>query len=146
MQETEFKALTYSGQYVDANMLHKGIYQSEKPFIYPKDYTIETMAAVAEKVYKLTEAAFITDGYLLNLNRCDLTPIIVLDAKVFESDMEDCSTVKAELKWAESALMAIRKLLGDDPTALPTDPVEAQRIQATKEWQIATIIEDTLFK
>lgn len=33
MKETEFKALMHCGQYVDANLLEKGIYTCSKPFI-----------------------------------------------------------------------------------------------------------------
>ncbi len=43
MKETEFKALMYCGQYVDANLLDNGVYVCSKPFIYSKDETIETM-------------------------------------------------------------------------------------------------------
>ena len=33
----------YCGQYVDVNLLEKGIYTCSKPFIYKKDETIGTI-------------------------------------------------------------------------------------------------------
>jgi hypothetical protein len=41
MIETEFLALMHCGQYVDANLLEKGIYTTSKPFIYDKKTTKE---------------------------------------------------------------------------------------------------------
>jgi len=75
--ETEFKALMYCGQYVDANLLYKGIYTCEKPFIYDKNYTIETMIDKGESMKDLTGANFLSQGFFDNLRQCELVTITI---------------------------------------------------------------------
>lgn len=63
MKETEFKALMHCGQYVDTNLLEKGIYACSKPFIYAKDETIETMIERGRMTKDMTGASFISEKY-----------------------------------------------------------------------------------
>ncbi len=74
-EETEFKALMHCGQYVDANLLENGIYACEKPFIYSKDETIETMIERGKMMKDMT--SFISDRYFDNLKHCQLVPILI---------------------------------------------------------------------
>ncbi len=67
MKETEFKVLMYCGNYVDANLLSKGIYVSSLPFIYSKHETIET---IVERSLMIKEILNIPDKYFENLKLC----------------------------------------------------------------------------
>lgn len=40
MKNNQFLALTYAGQYVDGNLLYKGIYYTNMPTLYRLDTTI----------------------------------------------------------------------------------------------------------
>jgi len=77
MLETEFKALMRCGMYIDANLLEKGIYICEKPFIYSKNETIENMVKQGEQMKDMTEVSFISDKYFENLRQCDLVKIFL---------------------------------------------------------------------
>lgn len=70
MKETEFKALMYCGQYVDANLLDNGVYVCSKPFIYSKDETIETMIERGRMMKDMTGVSFISEKYFDNLKQC----------------------------------------------------------------------------
>ena len=77
MLETEFKALMYCGMYVDANLLQKGIYTCDKPFIYSKDETIESMIERGKQMKDMTGASFIGDKYFESLRQCELVKMFV---------------------------------------------------------------------
>jgi len=77
MLETEFKALMHCGMYVDANLLQKGIYTCDKPFIYSKDETIESMIERGKQMKDMTGASFIGDKYFESLQQCELVKIFV---------------------------------------------------------------------
>lgn len=75
--ETEFKALMYCGVYVDANLLQKGIYTCEKPFIYSKDETIESMIERRKQMKYMPGSIFIGDKYFESLQKCELVKIFI---------------------------------------------------------------------
>jgi hypothetical protein len=77
MEQTEFKTLMHCGQYVDSNLLGKGIYACSKPFIYSKDETIETMIERGRMMKDMTGASFISEKYFDNLKQCQLVPILI---------------------------------------------------------------------
>lgn len=81
MKETEFKALMHCGQYVDANLLEKGIYTCSKPFIYPKDETIKTMIERGRMMKDTTGASFISEKYFDNLKQCQLVSILITEVR-----------------------------------------------------------------
>lgn len=78
MKETEFKILMNCGQYVDTNLLEKGIYACSKPFIYAKDETIENMIERGRMMKDMTGASFISEKYFDNLKQCQLVPIKIM--------------------------------------------------------------------
>lgn len=82
MIETEFKALMHTGAYIDANLLHKGIYSCTKPFIYSKEETIESLVERSKRMKDMSRAAFINETYFKNLQECTLVPIFVKIKKV----------------------------------------------------------------
>ena len=75
MIETEFLALMHCGQFVDANLLEKGIYTCSKPFIYDKTTTIEGIKHQASLMIDMMGNRFISDRYLSNLEQCQLVAI-----------------------------------------------------------------------
>ena len=77
MLETEFKALMHCGMFVDANLLEKGIYTCDKPFIYAKDETIESMLERGNQMKNMIGAGFISDKYFESLQQCELVKIFI---------------------------------------------------------------------
>jgi hypothetical protein len=77
MLETEFKALMHCGMYVDANLLQKGVYTCDKPFIYSKDETIESMVERGKQMKGAAGASFIGDKYFESLQQCELVKTFV---------------------------------------------------------------------
>lgn len=77
MLETEFKALMHCGMYVDVNLLHKGIYTCDKPFIYSKDETIESIVERDKQMKDITGASFIGDKYFESLQQCELVKMFI---------------------------------------------------------------------
>ena len=75
MKKTEFKALMHCGQYVDANLLEKGIYSCSKPFIYDKKTTIDGLKHQASLMIDMMGQKFVSDKYLSNLEQCQLVPV-----------------------------------------------------------------------
>jgi len=79
MKETEFKALMHLGQYVDANLLEKGIYMCSKPFIYAKDESIETLVQRGMEMKDMAGISFISEKYFDSLRKCQLVPILITE-------------------------------------------------------------------
>lgn len=77
LNETKFKILTNTGFYVDANLLHKGIYFCSVPFIYSKNETIENMIKRAELSKDMTGKMFTPEKYFESLKQCELTEITI---------------------------------------------------------------------
>ena len=84
--------------YVDANLLNKGIYYCDKPFIYSEDETIEGMIERAKQMKGMTGENFISDKYLDSLRQCELTEInITLNETNKEPNQETIDAIE-ELK------------------------------------------------
>lgn len=77
MEKTEFKALMYCGEYVNTNLLEKGIYACDKPFIYHKDETIDTLIQRGKNIKDMTGATIMPEIYFDNLRMCQLVPISI---------------------------------------------------------------------
>lgn len=72
-----FKTLTYLGQFVDTNLLEKGIYIKDKPSIYSIDTTIESLVEMGKRMKDMNGIQFISDRYFENLKQCELSEIEV---------------------------------------------------------------------
>jgi hypothetical protein len=70
-----FKTLTYLGQFVDTNLLERGIYNSEKPSIYSIDTTIDSLVDMGKMMKDMAGNSFISDSYFENLKKCELSEI-----------------------------------------------------------------------
>lgn len=77
MVESEFKALMHCGQFVDANLLEKGIYTCSKPFIYDKNTTIEGLKHQASLMVDMLGQKFVSDKSLSNLEQCQLVSVSI---------------------------------------------------------------------
>lgn len=72
MNETKFKVLTYLGQFVDENMLQKGIYTTSLPNLKSNNVTIEGMIQQGEMMKDMAGNLFISQSYFDNLKQCKL--------------------------------------------------------------------------
>jgi hypothetical protein len=79
MKETEFKILMHIGDYVDVNLLNKGIYSCSKPFIYSKDETIENLISKGRMMKDMTGSCFISETYFENLKQCQLVLVRIVE-------------------------------------------------------------------
>jgi hypothetical protein len=75
MKETQFKVLMYTGQYVDTNLLEKGIYSTSRPILYSKDATIEGLEQQCRMIKDMTGELFISEKYFENLRLCKLIDV-----------------------------------------------------------------------
>ena len=74
---TEYKTLTHLGQYVDANLLTKGIYTASQPYIYPIDTSIDLLITMGLQMKDMAGNSFINEKYFESLKQCQLTPIFI---------------------------------------------------------------------
>ena len=65
----------FYGQYVDTNLLEKGIYTCSKPNLYSKDTTIELIEQSARMMKDVTGELFISECYFDNLRKCELVDV-----------------------------------------------------------------------
>lgn len=77
MTNTKFKALMHSGQYVNANFLHKGIYTTTVPYIYDNTTTIDKLVQNALLVKVMSSDTLVSDSYIENLKQCVLVDITI---------------------------------------------------------------------
>jgi hypothetical protein len=82
MKETKFKTLMHCGEYVDANLLEKGIYTSNKPYIYSQNETIENLIEKGKQMIDITGNCFISDNYFQNLNECKLVDVLITETYI----------------------------------------------------------------
>lgn len=78
MKETGFKALMFMGNYVDSNLLEKGIYSASEPKLYDKCTTIEGLEKQAKMLVVMTGDCFISERYFDNLRKCELVDVSVV--------------------------------------------------------------------
>lgn len=79
MRETEFKVLTYCGEYVDVNRLDQGIYITSIPPLYSKEETVESMVDRAEDIQDMIGHWNISEEYFKNLRQCKLVSVIIAE-------------------------------------------------------------------
>lgn len=72
----EFKTLTHLGQFVDPNLLEKGIYLKTIPQLYSLDTTIESLIDRAKNIRDMT-GIIISENYFQNLQKCELSVVEV---------------------------------------------------------------------
>ena len=97
MNETHFKTLMHLGTFVDVNMLHSGIYQITKPYIYSKDTTIDILEQQGREFKDMLGNQVISERYFENLKQCELVDITVCVGKVYtEDDVSELLSVQRE--------------------------------------------------
>ena len=80
MRETMFRVLMHTGQYVDSNLLEKGIYSTTIPTLYSKDATIEGLEQQGRRMKDMTGELFISEKYFENLRLCKLVDVSLVGA------------------------------------------------------------------
>lgn len=75
MKKNIFKTLSYLGEWVDYNLLEKGIYITSKPHIFDEKATIESLIQQGKMMKDMTGNNFISDSYFKNLEKCKLINI-----------------------------------------------------------------------
>ena len=70
-----FFVLTYAGQFIDTNMLQKGLYATDVPKLYSKGTTIELMIQQGRTITDMAGNQFIEETYFDNLSKCKLTEV-----------------------------------------------------------------------
>lgn len=73
-----FKILMHCGVYVDSNLLEKGIYSTQKPNLYSKEETIESLIEGGRIMKDMTDTQFISERYFENLKQCQLVNVSLL--------------------------------------------------------------------
>lgn len=73
----KFKALTHLGQFIDPNLLEKGIYVKQEPQLYSMDTTIEYLIERGKRIKDMAGINFISDAYFENLQKCELSVVEV---------------------------------------------------------------------
>lgn len=79
MKKNTFKTLSYLGEWVDMNLLEKGIYVSSKPFIFEESTTIESLIEQAKWCKDMAGNLFLPDSYFENLEKCQLVKINITE-------------------------------------------------------------------
>lgn len=76
--ETNFKVLVHFGMYVDVNLLDKGIYTTDKPYLYDKNKTIRSMIQDAEDIQQKMGSWHISEKYFESLEQCKLVDVQIV--------------------------------------------------------------------
>lgn len=79
VKQTEFRALMYCGNYIDANALDKGLYTCSKPYIYDKYTTIEFLKNQISLMVDMLGKSFVSTRLLENLEKCQLVPVFITE-------------------------------------------------------------------
>jgi len=79
MVQLKLKALTYFGKFIDANLLQKGVYESDTPFIYNHGESIDTLIEKAKTIKDMSGGYIVSDDYISNLGMCELTTFTLID-------------------------------------------------------------------
>jgi hypothetical protein len=88
MNETSFKILMAGSIYVDSNMLVKGIYATEKPHLFSKDETLESLAEKGRQVKDMMGTQMFSESYFENLRQCQLVEVsLVIDNPVINNTL-----------------------------------------------------------
>ena len=72
MKTQTFKILTHCGQFIDENLLEKGLYSTSVPQLKSENVTIEGMIQSAKMMRDAQNVLFLSDSYFENLNKCIL--------------------------------------------------------------------------
>lgn len=75
MNETKFKILMYCGYFINPNLLENGIYMSERPNLYDKHETIESLIERGKMMKDINGINFISEAYFENLKKCQLVEV-----------------------------------------------------------------------
>lgn len=73
MNGKRFLILTYAGDFIDLNLLEKGLYNTAEPRLYTQGTTIDGLIESGKQVTDMVGGYFLNDSYFDNLKKCSLT-------------------------------------------------------------------------
>ena len=85
MQQIKFKVLMSLGEYVDTNLLEKGIYGTNKPHLFDYNETIESIKNRAIDIQDKMGKHHISESYFENLNQCALVDFYLVDKSYIDT-------------------------------------------------------------
>ena len=89
MKEARFKTIMYQNQYVDVNLLEKGIYACSKPFLFDVNETIQSLINKAIDIQDKMGKHHISDSYFKNIKECDMVHIFICEENSFQKMLTD---------------------------------------------------------
>lgn len=76
-----FKVLMYKGIYINPNLLHDGIYETERPAMYSLATTIESLEENGREINRFTPMSNIVgESFFENLKKCELVEVSIIGA------------------------------------------------------------------
>jgi len=85
MQQIKFKVLMSLGEYVDTNLLEKGIYTTNKPTLFDFNETITSIKERALFVQDKMGNGFLSESYFTNLEQCALVDFYLVDKSYIDT-------------------------------------------------------------
>lgn len=76
--ERKFKILVYEGMYVNTSLLESGIYTTDKPVLYSRNETIESLIKKSNEIKDKMGISFMSESYFENLQQCELVDVEIL--------------------------------------------------------------------
>lgn len=70
--QTIFKTLMYGNEYIEVNLLDRGLYSSTRPYILHREITIDRLIELAEDKDVIMR---LPQEYIDNLKKCELVTI-----------------------------------------------------------------------
>ena len=79
----------YQNQYVDINLLGKGIYACSKPFLFDFNENIQSLINKAIDIQDKMGKHHIPDSYFKNLKECDMVHVFICKENSFQKMLTD---------------------------------------------------------
>jgi hypothetical protein len=79
----------YRNQYVNLDLLSKGIYACSKPHLFDMNETIQSLINKAYDIQDKMGEHHFTDSYFKNLKQCDMVHIFICEENSFQKMLTD---------------------------------------------------------
>jgi len=79
METKTFKVLKFGRIYVDENLLSKGIYETNRPYIRSEDATIENIIITTRVALKFLNPLCDLSSYIENIRQCELVEVELVE-------------------------------------------------------------------
>lgn len=72
-----YKILMHGDIMIDDDLLHKGLYDTDRPVLREVATTIDSMMERGKRIRDMTGHRFLCDEYFENLKKCELRTVVV---------------------------------------------------------------------